>query len=265
VGDQGPKSFLDEISVLILTHNEAPNIRRTLDAVRAFTDILVLDSGSTDETIEIVKTFSGVRMMTRSFDSHASQWNYGVSQSMRPWVLALDADYVVPGALVHEIARLAPSPSIGGYRASFRYVVCGRPLRGALYPPVVVLYRRDSTYYQQDGHTQRAAISGRIEELRTPIDHDDRKPLSRWLRSQQEYAKLEADYLVRQPRARLSRADRIRRMAWPAPILVFFYALFASRCILDGWPGWFYVLQRTLAEIMIALELINRRLAPAAT
>src|SRR5262245_30075068 len=134
-------SFLDQISVLILTNNEASNIRRTLEALSAFTDILVLDSGSTDETIEIVKRDSDARIVTRPFDSHAPQWNYGVSQCRKPWVLALDADYVVPVALIDEIARLAPKPSVGGYRASFRFFVCGRPLRGALYPPVVVLYR----------------------------------------------------------------------------------------------------------------------------
>ena len=253
-------SFLEQISVLILTYNEASNIGRTLNVLSAFPDILVLDSGSTDETIEIVKKSSDARIVTRLFDSHAAQWNYGVRQCRNPWVLALDADYVVPGELVHEIARLGPSASIGGYRVSFRYFVFGRPLRGALYPPVVVLYRRDSTHYRQDGHTQRAAVDGTIEELRTRIDHDDRKPLSRWLTSQQKYAKLEADHLLAQLPACLSRADRIRLMAWPAPILVFLYTLFASRCILDGWPGWLYVLQRTVAEIMIALELIYRRL-----
>ena len=49
-------------------------------------------------------------------------------------------------------------------------------------------------------------------------------------------------------------------MGWPAPPLVFLYALLVKGCVLDGWPGWFYVLQRTAAEIMIALELADRRL-----
>ena len=47
-------------------------------------------------------------------------------------------------------------------------------------------------------------------------------------------------------------------MGWPAPILVFFYALIAKRCALDGWAGWLYVLQRTFAEIALALEIVDR-------
>jgi hypothetical protein len=97
--------------------------------------------------------------------------------------------------------------------------------------------------------------------LRARVDHDDRKPLSRWLASQQKYAMLEAGHLLSKPSAMLSRADRIRLMAWPAPTLVFFYTLIIKRCILDGWPGWLYVLQRTFAETLIALEIVDRRLA----
>jgi hypothetical protein len=49
-------------------------------------------------------------------------------------------------------------------------------------------------------------------------------------------------------------------MGWPAPVAVFFYTLLWKGCILDGWPGWLYVLQRTLAETMIALEVVDRRI-----
>jgi hypothetical protein len=55
-------------------------------------------------------------------------------------------------------------------------------------------------------------------------------------------------------------ADRIRLTGWAAPIVVFPYALIWKRCLFDGWSGWFYVLQRTLAETMIALEIVNQRL-----
>ena len=92
------------------------------------------------------------------------------------------------------------------------------------------------------------------------IYHDDRKPLARWISSQQGYARREADYLLATPRTELKRVDRIRLMGWPAPILVFFYTLLWKRCILDGLPGWLYVLQRTFVETIIAIEVVDRRL-----
>ena len=58
----------------------------------------------------------------------------------------------------------------------------------------------------------------------------------------------------------LTMTDRIRRMGWPAPFIVFFYTLLGKGCILSGQPGWYYVLQRVVAEMLIALELADRRL-----
>jgi hypothetical protein len=223
---------------------------------------VVLDSGSNDGTIEILGGYTNVRYLTRPFDTHAAQWSHGLTSGgiSRPWVLALDADYILSSALVGEIASLSPGTSIAGYRIAFRYCVFGRPLSAALYPPVIALYRRERAHYLQDGHTQRVVVDGTVARLKGFIDHDDRKSLSRWFASQQKYAKLEADHLLRTPPASLRRTDKLRLMAWPSPILVFLYTLLAKGCILDGWPGWFYVLQRTLAETMIAIQLVDRRL-----
>ena len=258
-------SFLDQITVLILTYNEEANIGRTLDALASFSEVVVLDSGSTDATITIAAKHPNVRCVTRPFDTHAEQWTYGLRGCgiERPWVLALDADYVVSPELTEELAQLSPKANVDGYRASFRYRVFGRVLRGSLYPPVVVLYRRARTRYVQEGHTQRAELSGELSALCARIDHDDRKPLTRWLASQRRYATLEVDYLLATPRTKLSRNDRIRIIAWPAPVLVFLYTLIVKRCVLDGWPGWYYALQRAFAEMMIALEILDRRLRTA--
>jgi len=123
-----------------------------------------------------------------------------------------------------------------------------------------VLYRKAHARYRDEGHGHRVVIDGRVGQLRNVIFHDDRKPLARWLVSQQAYARREADYLLTTEPGLLNRIDRIRRRGWLAPILVPPYSLLWKRCLLDGWPGWYYALQRTIAEVMIALEIIDRRL-----
>ena len=149
---------------------------------------------------------------------------------------------------------------MGGYRASFVYRIQGRPLRGTLYPPRIVLYRVKNARYTNEGHGHKVTVSGDVRALSGVIYHDDRKTLSRWLSSQQNYARVEADYLLKADASVLSPPDRLRRMAWPAPIFVFFYVLVVKGCLFDGWPGWFYTLQRVLAECLIALQLIDRRI-----
>src|SRR4029079_18156146 len=103
----------------------------------------------------------------------------------------LDADYVLHDTLIDELRRLAPDADIAGYRVQFRYCIWGRPILSGNYPPVVVLYRRDVARYVQDGHTQRIEVHGKVIDLKNQINHDDRKPLSRWLDTQKTYTQLE--------------------------------------------------------------------------
>ena len=251
--------MLDKVTPLLITFNEAPNIVRVLEKLRWAQRIVVIDSGSTDGTCELLQQFPRVVLVHRPFDSFADQCNFGLQQIRTDWVLSLDADYELSDELLAELSKLQESETVAGYRASFVYRIHGRPLRGTLYPPRTVLYRGRGARYVNDGHGHRVSVPGTIQTLNGVIYHDDRKPLARWLQSQQRYAQVEAEHLLATPKQKLSRTDRIRRAGWPAPVLVLFYVLIVKGCAIDGWPGWFYALQRMLAETMIALEVLDRR------
>ena len=149
---------------------------------------MVLDSFSTDETLDIARSFPQVRVVQRRFDDHTTQWNHGVDQVQTDWVLALDADYVLTPELIHELEALPASSLISAYFARFKYCVHGHPLRGSLYPPRPVLFQRSRCRYEEDGHTQLLRIDGSKQTLQGFIHHDDRKPISRWLWAQDRYA-----------------------------------------------------------------------------
>ncbi len=249
-----------EITPLILTYNEKENIGRTVAALAWAREIVLIDSFSDDGTLAIARAaHPNVRVVQRAFDSFAGQCNFGLTQIRTPWVLSLDADYVLTTELRAEITALEPPPQAAGYEAAFRYCVWGRPLRATLYPPRAVLYRRALAHYEDEGHGHRVRLDGPVLPLIGRIDHDDRKPLSRWLRSQDRYMVIESRHLLDADPATLNRQDRLRRRACFAPAVMFVYLLFVRRLVLDGWPGWFYVLQRTLAETLLALRLLVER------
>ena len=250
---------LQSITPLLLAFDERENLPRALERLCWAERVLVVDSFSTDGTQKLARAFHNVEVTQRCFDNHIAQWNFGLDQVHTPWVLALDADYLVSPELIEEIRRLAPSAEIVGYAAGFRYLVHGRPLRATIYPPRTVLFRRDRARYRPDGHTQLLHADGPVLPLAGYLDHDDRKPLSRWLHSQDAYMRIEAPHLLQTPPTQLSRADRLRRRALWAPAVMFVYLLFGKRLILDGWPGWYYVFQRTLAETLLALHLLTER------
>lgn len=249
--------MLDQITPLILTYNEAPNIARSLGALTWAEDIVVLDSFSDDETVAIAKSVPQVRVFQRTFDCHQNQWEFGLKETgiSTPWVLALDADYVLSGEVIDELKNVTPDAAIAGYRANFVYCIKGRKLRSGIYPPVTVLYRREAATYIQDGHTQRVALAGKIADLRAPILHDDRKSLKRWLKSQAKYTELEARKLRAADPAQLELADRLRRWRFVVPPVMLIYCLIVRGGILDGWAGFYYAFQRAMAEAMLSHRL----------
>ncbi len=250
------------ITAVILTFNEAPNIARTLSNLDWVRDIVVVDSLSTDETQGLIRANAKARLFTRKFTTHAEQWNFALSETgiETDWVLALDADYQVTQEFRAEVAALSESAEIGGYRAGFTYCINGRPLRGTLYPPVTVLFRRDGSRYVQDGHTQRIAVSGKVGDLESRLLHDDRKPMSSWIASQNRYMRLEAAKLLSTPSAQLRWPDRIRMMRVVAPFAVLVHCLFFKGLILDGRAGLFYTAQRVFAEMMLSVYLLSHDL-----
>lgn len=254
--------MLDQITPLILTFNEAPNIERNLRQLRWARDIVIVDSFSTDDTIELAQQFPQVRTFQRAFDSHANQWNFGLRETgiKSPWVLALDADYIITDEFIAELDVLAPPNSVSGYSTQFIYCLYGKRLRSGLYPPVTVLYRRDLARYEQDGHTQRVITNGEVRALSAAVLHDDRKTLSRWFGSQARYSELEARKLFEANSADLCLADQVRRWSIVAPPAMMLYCLIVRGGVFDGWAGLHYAFERTVAELMLSLHLIRYRL-----
>jgi glycosyltransferase involved in cell wall biosynthesis len=253
---------LDDITPVILTFDEEPNIARVLARLGWARDVVVVDSHSTDRTREIAAGFSNVRVLLREFDAHATQWTYAIRETgiETEWILVLDSDYVLSDQFVQELEGVAGEAGVAGYEAPFRYCVLGRGLPRSIYPPRIVLCRRDRANFVQDGHTQRLTVEGSVRRLRSPIDHDDRKSLAHWVMAQDRYARLERAKLLSAPNGTLRGADRMRRLYIIAPIAVLIHCLFVKGLIFSGFAGWYYTYERVVAELVLSLYLIEDRL-----
>ena len=156
--------MLDSITPTILMFNEAPNIERQLATLEWAREIVVVDSGSTDATLEILARHPKVRVFHRSLDSLGNQWGYAVEvSSSSPWILRLDADYIVTEALRDEMAALMPPDDVAAYVVDFDYAMFGHRLRASLYPSKPVLMRRGHATPFDKGHTDDWRIDGRVE------------------------------------------------------------------------------------------------------
>ena len=248
---------LTTITPLILTYNEEPNIDRTLNKLTWAKEIIIIDSFSTDKTLEIIKSYPNTKLYQRNFDSHTNQWNYGLEEIQTDWVLSMDADYIITEDLLKEITNLDHKYLADGYFIPFKYCVFGKPLSQNILPPRQSLFLKNKATYIDDGHTQLLENQGKISYLNNAIYHDDRKPLSRWLWAQDRYMILEVKKILNTPNHELSLGDKIRKKVIFAPFIILIYCLIIKRGIFDGWHGWFYAFQRMFAEILLSLRLIE--------
>jgi glycosyltransferase involved in cell wall biosynthesis len=249
---------LGNITPVILTRDEEPNVERTLGALTWAGEVIVVDSFSVDGTVRLATRFPNVRLVQRKMDELAGQTNHGLEQVHTPWVLLLDADYLVSAALVEELRALEPGAKTAAYRAPFVYAIDGRPLRATLYPPRVVLFDRARARAWQDGHAHRMAVDGEIGDLRSSIIHDDRKSFANFVRRQRRYMRQEADKLCAANIGELSWAGRVRKLIVVAPLAVVVHALLVRGLLLDGRAGLWYVWERFVAETLLSWELLRR-------
>jgi glycosyltransferase involved in cell wall biosynthesis len=249
------------LTALVLTYNEQENIRRNLEALVWVPKVIVVDSFSNDQTLEIARSFPNVQVVQRVFDTYANQRNAGLDRIDTEWVLTLDADYVLTAELQEEIKRLEPASDLAVYWAEFDYCIFGRPLRASIYPPRVALFRTKRARYVDEGHSEQLRVKGKLAKLKGKIWHDDRKPLRRWFQAQDRYSEIEATYLLGAKNEELNRADRIRKK-WlvVAPMGMPIYLLLVRGLIFEGWNGWYYAFQRTVAEMMLSLRLLEQKL-----
>jgi glycosyltransferase involved in cell wall biosynthesis len=245
------------LTALILTKNEEPNLNRVLKKLTWLEKVVILDSFSTDSTIEIASSYPNVVLHQRAFDTFATQCNYGLSLITSEWVLSLDADYVLTDNFIAEAKKFIQDRNKTAYMVRFKFLVFGKKLLGDNTTPRAVLFRLSKCNYYDDGHCHRLSINGDIGNFNSYILHDDRKSLSRWLSNQDGYSIKESEKLLNSGSAPLSLSSKIRKTKVLAPFIVFFHCLFVKGLIFNGWIGWHYTLQRTLVEILLAIRLIE--------
>lgn len=169
---------MSSVSIIILTLNEEANIERCLQSVSAWAnEIFVVDSGSTDRTVEIARQYTD-KIVTHEFVNYAKQRNW--AQANLPitndWVLHLDAGETVRIELAEEIeSRFQQDLSgIDGFLICRRVIFMGRWIRfGGLYPTYHLrLFRRDKGYCEEREYDQHYKVDGHVVKLQGDIEDD---------------------------------------------------------------------------------------------
>jgi len=189
-----------KISAAIITYNEERNIARAIESLRCSDEILVVDSGSTDRTIEIAGKL-GARIVDHPFKGYAEQKNYAAEQAQNDWILSIDADESLSEGLEGEILHVKKNgPEYDAYTVPRLAQYLGRWILHSGWHPdrKVRLYDRRRARWAGDFVHESVQVDGRVGHFRSNLLHFTCDSLSEHLRTMDRYTTLAAEQLVSQ-------------------------------------------------------------------
>jgi len=226
------------LSVVLITLNEAANLPRTLESVSWAQEIVVVDSGSTDATVEIAQK-AGARVFEEPWNGFAAQKNSAIAHATSDWVLSLDADEELSPELVREMQTLlAGEPAFDAYRIPRLNHFLGRPLRyGGYWPdPKLRLFRSGAARFAERPVHETMETAGPVGTLKNPLLHHCYPTLEDYIEHMNRYSTVAAQMLVDSGRAPCS----LPFLTWNAllnPAATFIYNYVVRLGFLDGREG----------------------------
>jgi len=255
------------ISVIVAARNEEKNLPRCLESLRDVGEVYVIDSGSTDATVEIARSFGAkvVQFHYKGGWPKKRQWAMENLPLAFDWVFLVDADEALTPQLAREIRSAIQNQDRDGYYISLRMFFLGCILRhgDATFWKLSLfrhgkgrfecrLQEQDSSMADMEVH-EHVIVNGRTERLKNPLIHHNVESLSRYIQKHDEYSNWESRVLVRTPgtaelepalfgtQAQRRRWLKRRLFALPgSPVLLFLYRYFFRLGFLDGVPGLIY-------------------------
>lgn len=222
-----------KISATIITFNEERNIPRVIESLRCADEVVVVDSGSTDRTVELAEKL-GARVLDMQWRGFAGQKNFASENASHDWILSLDADEALSEALEGEIWQIKKNgPTFDGYTMPRLAQYLGSwILHSGWYPDrkVRLFDRRKAQWVGEFVH-ESVVVNGRVGHLKENLLHFTCDSLSEHLKSMDRYTTLAAEQLVSQ-RRKIGATELIVDPAW-----TFFRTYVLQRGFLDGTEG----------------------------
>jgi glycosyltransferase involved in cell wall biosynthesis len=235
-----------KLSVVLITFNSEKTLLKVLEAVQWADEIIMVDSGSKDNTQKIAQQFN-VTIIYRKFDGYGSQKNFATQQATHDWILSLDDDEVLSPELQQEIQQLTVEHTdFQGFRIPRSLVFLGKLLRfsGEYKRLTLRLFNRNYGNWNQENVHESVEIQGKVGTLKNHIIHDSYRDLTDYFNKFNKYTSLGAITLAKRGK-RASNVKIITRLP-----ITFFKIYLLKGAILDGYEGFMWALLAAMNPVI---------------
>lgn len=217
-----------KLAVIILTFNEENHITEAIESVLFADEVILIDSFSTDNTINIANQFD-IEIFQNKFKNYSDQRNFAISKTKADWILFLDADERVTQDLKEEILQAIENETHAAYKIWFPHYFMNRFLFHYT-DKVTRLMKNDGLHFKNEVH-EKAVINGKIGLLKNYMIHKTYKGLENYIGKKDSYATFQAKMLFDKKK----KVTLLQLMF--KPFYRFLHTYFIKRVFLDGVPG----------------------------
>ncbi|MFW6130259.1 MAG: glycosyltransferase family 2 protein [Atribacterota bacterium] len=270
----------NNITAVVLTKNEEKNIKACLNALRWVDDLIVVDSGSTDNTVKIAKEI-GARVFVNKpeqfYISEQRNWALDNSDIETEWVIFVDADEIITPKLKQDIIKYTceASDDIAGFMLCFKFIFMGKWLRHTCsFPSWHDRLLRYGRARFKDEVWESFDTQGKIGKIKEPyIHYGFNKGINEWFKRHQRYAQWKAANIVENKKNNIyknlfsgnhrDRSNAIEKIGSKfgvlSPFFRFFYHYILKMGFLDGNPGLIYSKMMGMYQFMIYLNILDKK------
>jgi glycosyltransferase involved in cell wall biosynthesis len=239
-----------ELSVIIMTYNEDSNIERCLKSLPEGVEIIVVDSGSTDKTVEIAEKY-GAKIYLNKMENFGAQRNFGHDRATNEWLLFMDADEELSPMLKEKIPQLiSNNEGIIGFDIRRLNYVLGKRMNHCLNPDHVLrLFNKHFARYEGEVHEKAVPTGKKVVRIEFPILHYTFQSVAHYFDKMNKYSTIEAQKLFKQ-RAQF-RWDILISRSWA----MFTQVLTGKKGFLDGTRGLILAMMEGIQSFLIYAKL----------
>jgi glycosyltransferase involved in cell wall biosynthesis len=247
-----------KLSVTIITLNEEKHIRKCIESVISIADeIIVVDSGSTDKTVEIARKL-GANVYYRKFDNYGNQKNYASEKVKYDWILSIDADETLEENLIIEIKKAVENNDCEAYSIPRKNIIFGKFIRYTRWQPEldrhVWLYKKDKGKWVNEVH-EEVQVVGRIGRLKNAKVHYQYETITEFLVMMNNYSSIEA-----RENFKNGKSFSVISLLF-APLYNFMVRYFYRLGFLDGWRGFAlsYLMAIYHVEVVVKIWELHKK------
>ncbi|MFH1823759.1 MAG: glycosyltransferase family 2 protein [Candidatus Firestonebacteria bacterium] len=221
------------ISVIIITYNEQNNIKKCLESVKWADEIIIVDSGSKDKTLDIVKKYTD-KIYIHKWRGYSKDKNFGISKAKNEWILSIDSDEIVSDKLKREIIRVIKNTKFDGFFISRKVYFLNKWIKHCgWYPDYQLrLFKRSKGRFDENKLVhEHVKLNGRIGYLKSNLLHFPYKDLNQYFQRFNKYTTLSANEMYKEDK----KGCFINLML--NPFFTFFKMYFLKLGFLDGFSG----------------------------